>query len=63
MPIKNIKPLPSDENSTPYDLIKVRCVSDARPWTSTRLLEYGDVVEITRADAEILIPLGFVETL
>ena len=42
--------------------VKIRCISDRKPWTDTKELAKGEVVEVTPEVAKVLIDAKFAET-
>lgn len=41
-------------NAAPTGMVRIRCTSDRRPWTDTKPLEKGEVVDVTPEVAAIL---------
>lgn len=41
--------------------VKIRCISDRKPWTDTKELAKGEVVEVAPEVAKVLIDAKFAE--
>ncbi|MBP2311888.1 hypothetical protein [Azospirillum soli] len=51
----------TDQTAKPAAPVRIRCTSDRKPWTDTRPLEKGEVVEVPADVAAILIKGKFAE--